>query len=113
MKTTARRAIGTAARDNGVAISSISLFEIATLVTRQRLHLAIDVHRWLKALLSLPQVSVEPISTEIAWTAGGYGADVPGDPADRIIAATAQTLGASLVTADDRLRASALVRTIW
>ena len=113
MKTTARRAIGTAARDNGVAISSISLLEIATLVRRQRLHLAIDVHRWLKALLSLPQVSVEPISTEIAWTAGAYGADVPGDPADRIIAATAQTLGASVVTADDKVRARALVRTIW
>jgi PIN domain nuclease of toxin-antitoxin system len=109
----AKKAIAAAARDNALAISSISLFEIATLVRRERLRLAIDLSRWLGALLSLPQLNIEPISTEIAWTAGAYAVGVPGDPADRIIVATAQALGASLVTADDGLRAGAPIDTIW
>ena len=37
----------------------------------------------------------------------------PGDPMDRIIAATALTEGIPLVTADERIRRSGVVRTIW
>jgi PIN domain nuclease of toxin-antitoxin system len=36
-----------------------------------------------------------------------------GDPADRIIAATARTLSARLVTADDRLRGLPDVVSVW
>jgi PIN domain nuclease of toxin-antitoxin system len=49
----------------------------------------------------------------VALQAASYGADFPGDPADRLIAATAQLLGAKLVTADDRLRAAKVVDTLW
>jgi PIN domain nuclease of toxin-antitoxin system len=37
----------------------------------------------------------------------------PGDPADRLIVATALIEGATLVTRDGRIRRSALVETVW
>jgi PIN domain nuclease of toxin-antitoxin system len=39
--------------------------------------------------------------------------DFPGDPADRLIAATARVEGVPLVTRDSRLRVSPAVRTVW
>ena len=109
----AHRAVARAAGANAVVISTISLFEISTLLRRGRLRLQIDAERWVAALRSLPELVIEPISAEIAWLAGVFGGTVPGDPADRIITATAQVLGARLVSADEALRSAASVETIW
>lgn len=109
----AKRRIARAAGEREVTVSAISIFEIATLVRRERLRLAIDVDRWLAALRALPELLIEPVSADIALAAGKLGPALPGDPADRIIAATAQALGATLVTADDRLRAAAPTPTVW
>lgn len=96
-----------------MTISAISLFEIATLLRRDRLQLAVDSEQWIAAVRSLPELLIEPISAEIAWLAGLFGDGVPGDPADRIITATARVLGATFVTADEKLRASTAVATFW
>jgi PIN domain nuclease of toxin-antitoxin system len=109
----ALRAIKTAAANSEVAISAVSVFEIATLVRRGRLELGIDADRWFAALRSLPELIVEPISAEIAWAAGGLDARLPGDPADRIITATALALDAKLATPDEKLRAAANIQTVW
>ena len=53
------------------------------------------------------------MSAEIAYLAGTFDDMPPGDPADRIIAATAIQLRSRLVTADDRLRQSRRVDTVW
>jgi PIN domain nuclease of toxin-antitoxin system len=53
------------------------------------------------------------VSAEIAQLAGSFEDETPGDPADRIIIATALTLGAKLVTADERLRVSSQVVSVW
>lgn len=109
----ARRAIRRSASKNAVTISTISLFEISTLLRRGRLQLGIDAEQWFAALRSLPELIIEPISVEIAWLAGAFSTAVPGDPADRIITATAHALTAKLVTADVELRSTASVDTIW
>ena len=109
----AARAIRMALRAGPVAVSTISILEIATAVRRGRLALAASVDQWLDDLRALPEISFQPLSFEIARKAGALGEAVPGDPADRIIVATASVLGAKLVTADERLAKAAAIQTIW
>jgi PIN domain nuclease of toxin-antitoxin system len=113
LTTAARRAIGAAARSNEVVVSAASFFEISTLLRRGRLELDVDSETWLGAVRSLPELGVEPVTAEIAWLAGTFDAGFPGDPADRIIAATARTLETKLVTADKKLLGSNAVDTVW
>ncbi|MGH8514435.1 MAG: PIN domain-containing protein, partial [Gammaproteobacteria bacterium] len=68
---------------------------------------------WLADLRLLPELRFEPVTADIAQAAGSFPDAMPGDPADRIIAATAVALRVKLVTADERLRRSSGVETIW
>jgi PIN domain nuclease of toxin-antitoxin system len=58
-------------------------------------------------------VSLREITPTIAALATQFPDDFSADPADRLIAATARAEGLSLVTRDERMRSSALVRTVW
>jgi PIN domain nuclease of toxin-antitoxin system len=109
----AKRAIRGALREGYVAASAISLFEIATAIRRRRLVLAVPPQQWLADLRLLPELRFEPVSAEIAEVAGSFEEAVPGDPADRIIAATAITLGLKLVTADKKLRRAPRLQAVW
>ncbi len=109
----ARRAIKAAAKAGGVFASAISVMEVATAVRRGRLAFNVPFEQWLADLRSLPELRVEPVSAEIAALAGSFDGTMHGDPADRIIAATARRLGARLVTADERLRGLPDVVTVW
>jgi len=113
LPTRARRAIQSAVRRGPVVASAISVIEIATAVRRGRLTLAVPVEQWLSDLRLLPELRFEPVSADIAQLAGAFEEAVPGDPADRIIVATALKLRAKLVTADDRLRQARRVETVW
>jgi PIN domain nuclease of toxin-antitoxin system len=53
------------------------------------------------------------VSAEIAEAAGSVDTEVPGDPADRIIAATTITLGLKLVTADQTLHRAPRLQAVW
>jgi PIN domain nuclease of toxin-antitoxin system len=109
----ARKAIKQATAENTIAVSTISILEIATAVRRQRLLFNVPVAQWLADLRLLPELRLEPVNADIAQQAGSWGDEMHGDPADRLIAATAITLGAALITADAKLRASPALRTIW
>ena len=109
----ARKASQTAAAGGELAASAMSLFEISTLLRRGRLSFSVQADRWFLALTSLPELNIEPISQEIAWSAGNRDAAFPGDPADRIIAATARTLNARLVTADEKLHEALGESALW
>lgn len=61
----------------------------------------------------LEDVIVLPITTEICALGAQFPSDYPGDPADRIIGATARAEGMTLVTHDERIRRSPLIRTVW
>jgi PIN domain nuclease of toxin-antitoxin system len=94
-----------------IAISPITLVEIARLAARGRVQLSRPARAFLGKIES--DFSVHTITAEIAYIAGQLADPFPGDPADRIIAATALTEGMTLITADDRIRRSAAVKTIW
>jgi len=89
------------------------VLEIATAVRRGRLALGVPLDPWLADLYALPELQFVPVSAAIAQLAGGFDDSMPSDPADRIIAATALTLGANIVTADGRLHDCPHVSTLW
>jgi PIN domain nuclease of toxin-antitoxin system len=109
----ARRAIRRAIRPGAIVVSAASIFEVATVVRRGRLQLGTTVDQWLDAAKSLPELRIEPVTEPIARRAGSLAESFHGDPVDRIIVATAMQLQAKLLTADDRLRKSRLVETVW
>ena len=109
----ARREIRSALADGPLHASAISVLEIATAVRRRWLNFAIPVEHWLDELAVLPELRFEPVTPHIARVAGSFDDAAPGDPADRLIAATALALGAKLITADGRLRRFSRLQAIW
>lgn len=96
-----------------IAVSSISIWEVAMLVDRGRLTLTLALDVWIRQVESLSFLSFHSVDNRIAARAVRLDDFPHRDPADRIIAATALELGATLVTADARLRGYAPVKTVW
>ena len=109
----AAREIDAAVQTHSVYVSCISSWEIALLVERGRLRLALDARDWLCRCEALPFLTFVPVSNVIAVESVRLPDFPHADPADRIIAATALSLGAKLVTKDDKLRNYSPVTTIW
>jgi PIN domain nuclease of toxin-antitoxin system len=109
----ARQAAAAAARRRELVASAMSVFELITLERRGRINLKIPVTEWLNSLRTLPELTIQPVTDEIAERAGGFGDVFPGDPADRLIAATALVLDAPLITADTKLHGLSSLTTIW
>lgn len=96
-----------------VGVAAISCWEIAMLVYKQRLHLDRDVLVWIKQALAQPTTTLLPLLPEIAVQAASLGGRGFGDPADRLIVATALHFRCPLVTKDRTLRAVPALQTIW
>lgn len=109
----AARTIARAEAGDGIAIASITLWEIALLIDAGRIVVQGSTEAFLKLILQRPRLFMLDLSPEIAALAFQFPTDFPNDPADRIIAATARAHGLPLVTKDQRLQDSALVQTIW
>jgi PIN domain nuclease of toxin-antitoxin system len=109
----AKEAIDEAVQSNSVHVSCISCWEIAVLVERGRLRLALDVRDWLCRCEALPFLTFVAVNTAIAVESVRLPGFPHADPADRIIAATALSLGAAVVTKDDKLRNYPQLKTIW
>ncbi len=99
----AQTEIETSAARNELVLSAITLWEISMLVARGRVSLSRDLREWLEFHLSRPGFSVHPLSVAVAVGSNCLPADPHGDPADRIIIATARHLDALLVTADRKI----------
>ena len=109
----ATRAMRKAEAADGVAIASITLWEIALLIYDRRVVLEGSTESILRQIAGRPDLSVLELTPEIAALAYQFPPDFPYDPADRIIAATARAHGLPLVTKDRRMQESRLLRTIW
>jgi PIN domain nuclease of toxin-antitoxin system len=95
----AAKAIGDA---DELAIADITWFELAWLARHERIVVTIPIAAWLGRLAT--QVRTVAVTPAIANTAVALPSSFPGDPADRLIYATAIENGWPLVTKDERFR---------
>jgi PIN domain nuclease of toxin-antitoxin system len=84
-------------------ISPISFWEVAMLVDKGKLPLGHRPLDWMMAILDGIGFRIEPVAPIIAIDAGSLPGDIHGDPADRIIVATARHLGCPLLTTDRKI----------
>ena len=107
----ARRAI---AEEAEPAIATISIQEISYLAQRGRLELDRPVGAWVGDALATHNVRAIALSVAIALRAGGLDpTEFPGDPADRIIYATALERGTRLISRDTDIAAFDPARVLW
>ncbi len=100
-----------ARRHGGLAVSAISLWELASLLARGRIQAFGTIEASVRLLLE--EVTVRPITPEIAALATQFPDDYSRDPADRLIGGTARAEGLTLVTRDENIRRSPLLKTVW
>jgi PIN domain nuclease of toxin-antitoxin system len=86
-----------------LAVAAISWFELAWLANRERIIVTVPIRSWLEQLAR--EVRTVGITPAIADTAVSLPSSFPGDPADRLIYATAIEHGWRLITKDGKLRA--------
>lgn len=96
----ARALISQAACAHSLYVSAITPWEIAMLVSKERLAFTQEVGAWLRTALEMPGIQMVPLSVDISAASTQLPGDFHADPADRIIVASARQMGASLVTAD-------------
>jgi PIN domain nuclease of toxin-antitoxin system len=95
-----------------IGLCAISCWEIAMLVARDRLRFDRDVLVWLKQALASPRVRLLPLDPEVAVESARL--EWPnGEPADRMIVATARVHRAPIITKDDRIRSLSGATVIW
>jgi PIN domain nuclease of toxin-antitoxin system len=98
-------ALMAAANREGVPsyVSPITAWEIGSLTARGRLQLLIRPERWFANLFEAPGVKLAEMSPNILIASSYLPGTPPRDPFDRIIAATARELGATVITRDRAL----------
>lgn len=108
----ARSAIEDARKNaGGLAISGITLLELATLANKGRIDMDISLESFLQELES--RFAVLPITSRACARSAELPSTYPKDPADRIIGATALVEGLPLITADRQIHRSKALQTIW
>jgi PIN domain nuclease of toxin-antitoxin system len=107
------RQIRKAQREDGCAIASFTLWELALLYQRNRLRGAGTVEASISEILEKSRVTVMELTPEIAALAMSFPDNYPRDPGDRLIGATARAFAMTLITQDERILASPLIRSVW
>ncbi len=107
-----RSALDTAANAGGLSLAAISLWEAQMLHARQRLELPIPLADWLQRAAAAAVVTVLPLDVPVIVALDSLPGRFHGDPADRLIVATARTHRLPLATRDVRIRRSRTVR-LW
>jgi PIN domain nuclease of toxin-antitoxin system len=97
------REIEDASRRGEVLISAISVWEVAMLEAKGRISLARPLREWIRAALRAPGARLLELTPEIATESARLPGGPHGDPADRILAASARVLGGRLATCNTRL----------
>lgn len=98
---------------HALGLSSISVWELGTLVRRGRISLDRDIGRWVRQALADPRLAVLAPEADVVLAAALLDDSFPGDPADRLIYATARRAGARLMTRDDRVKQFDPARVLW
>jgi PIN domain nuclease of toxin-antitoxin system len=93
------------ARVGELYVSAVSVWEVAMLEALGRVRFTMPCFTWLSEALETPGLRMVPLSAPVALDSARLPGEFTGDPADRIIVATARALGALLATADTTLLA--------
>jgi PIN domain nuclease of toxin-antitoxin system len=107
----ANEAIHAARESDGLAISAISLWELAWIATHGRLDFVGTVDALVERIIS--KIAIRPITPQIAILANQLPTGYSNDPSDRLIGATAMAEGIALVTKDRAIRDCKQINTIW
>ena len=88
-----------------VFVSPVSAWEIGLLAANPKSGVVFSPspQAWFAALLAQPGVQLAPLTPEAAIESSFLPGEIHGDPADRLLVATARCMPASLVTRDGRL----------
>ena len=104
-------AIRGSVQSGGLAISAMTIWELAWLATHSRLNLKEPVDTFVEELTS--RTAIRPITPRIAILANQLPATYPSDPSDRLIGATAMSEGIALITKNRTIRKCKQIKTIW
>ena len=94
-----------------LGVSAISLWEVSMLYQYGRIELGLPLETWLEKACCQPKIRILPISVTIA--ANTARLEMHGDPADRLIVASALVHKCALVTRDENIQNAKIVMTIW
>lgn len=86
-----------------VYLSPITAWEVGLLARKGRFKSSLSPKRWLDRLLSFREITFCALTAELLLESSFLPGDLHGDPADRIIAATAREYGYTVVTRDRAL----------
>ena len=109
----ARTVVREAAANRAVYVSSISTWEVALLAARDRLTFTMDARDWIARSEALPFLHFVPVDNSIAIRSVRLPPPFHKDPADRIIVATAMSMGVPIVSSDARILKYPHVKGIW
>jgi PIN domain nuclease of toxin-antitoxin system len=107
----AAAAIRKASHQGGIAISAITLWELAWLATHGRIVIGGTAEAFVDRITS--RTAILPITPKVAVLANQLPPTYPGDPCDRLIGATAIAEGIALITKDNQIRNCRQIQTIW
>jgi PIN domain nuclease of toxin-antitoxin system len=96
-------AIDDAAARGEVLISPVSAWEIGLLVRKGRIRLDLEPLPWFERALGLPGARLTPLAVAAVISSSFLAEPFHGDPADRLLVATARTVPATLITRDTRI----------
>lgn len=96
---------------HSIIVPIVVLEEIARLLEKRVLRLAVSFRRWAGELDRSANFHIQPYTFEILLEA--VALDAIRDPADRVIVATARHLGYPVITADDVIHEGDWVETVW
>jgi len=97
--------------EDELGVSAISLWEVSMLQQYGRIELGLPLETWLEKACSQPKIRILPISVAVATRTTRL--EMHGDPADRLIVASALVHQCALVTKDENIQNTKIVRTIW
>ena len=113
LSTPAQSIITEAENNNSILISSISVWEIATKQSLNKLQLPLPIHEWFELAQQQPGIFIEPLSPLDAIHSANLPGEFHKDPADRILVAIARRYDIPLITCDQKILNYPYVKTIW
>ncbi len=103
LRPSAIRRIEQAARSGSLLVSVISVWEVAMLESKGRIRFQKPCLEWVRDALEIPGLTLASLTPEIAVDSSRLPGNFHGDPADRILVATARGLGVPLLTRDRKM----------